>query len=163
MKMLTMRRMKSMARRRKGITLSLELVMILPILTFLTMGIIQFSIIMLSSQAISTAAHLGTREAALPGATYDTVADAVSDALQTKLWQNEANVLIFITNPDTMITLQDDGTVGAPMQLEDAMTGDQISVTVNVPTNQAAPDILAIIGLSTEDSELTTTFVTRRE
>jgi Flp pilus assembly protein TadG len=144
-------------------TLSIELVMILPILTILTVGIIEFSVIMLSSQAISTASHLGTREAALPNATYDTVADAVSDALRTKIWEGEHEVIIFVTDPNTMVTLEDDGTVGAPIQLEDANTGDQISVTVNVPTDQAAPDILAIIGLSTNGSEITTTFVTRRE
>ncbi|MFT5522437.1 MAG: Flp pilus assembly protein TadG [Pirellulaceae bacterium] len=161
--MMTPRKMKSVQRRRRGMTLSIELVMILPILTILTVGIIEFSIIMLSSQAISTAAHLGTREAALPSADYDTVADAVSDALRTKIWEGQHEVVIFVTDATTMMTLKDDGTPGADIQLEDANTGDQISVTVTVPTNQAAPDILSIIGLSTSGSELTTTFVTRRE
>jgi Flp pilus assembly protein TadG len=161
--MMTPRKMKSVQRRRRGMTLSIELVMILPILTILTVGIIEFSIIMLSSQAISTAAHLGTREAALPSADYDTVADAVSDALRTKIWEGQHEVVIFVTDATTMMTLKDDGTPAADIQLEDANTGDQISVTVTVPTNQAAPDILSIIGLSTSGSELTTTFVTRRE
>ena len=47
--------------------------------------------------------------------------------------------------------------------LQNAPSGAVVSVTVNVPMNDAAPDLLKYFGISTAGKDLTTTYVTRKE
>ena len=47
--------------------------------------------------------------------------------------------------------------------LLNAPSGSIVSVTVNVESDQAAPDLLKYFGISLMNKELTTTYVTRKE
>ena len=47
--------------------------------------------------------------------------------------------------------------------LANAVTGDDISVTVRVPAAKAAPNALTLVGLSIASTNLETTYVMRKE
>ena len=141
-------------RNRRGMLLSFELVIMLPVMLLIVLAIVEFSLLLMSAQGISMAAHRATREAALPGADYASVEDAVKDALRGYVWKDEAEVVAYVNHTRD---------VGGSSAVKNAITGDEIMVVVTVPANKAAPDILAFIGLSTSHSEVRTSFVTRRE
>jgi Flp pilus assembly protein TadG len=143
---------------RKGALLSLEMVIALPVLLIVVLAAVEFSFLLLASQAITAAANVGARQAALPSTTADDVEEAVYDALASWRWANPAlpylEVHVFVDgDPD-----------GPGNELEDSTTGTQVQVTVNLPSDQAAPDLLGIIpALSIQGQELTSSFITRRE
>lgn len=65
---------------RKG-SLSLELVIVLPILLMVLLAIVQLSSYLMATQAVQAAAMVGAREATLPGVTPVRVRKAVAGAL----------------------------------------------------------------------------------
>ena len=142
--------------RRRGVILSLELVMVLPILLLVILAIVEFSLLLISTQGVNSAAHMGVRTAALPSSSYQTVEERVRRAAQCFNWSGKQNLVIFVDGT------RDDGSV-IPGPLERAPTGAEVSVTVSVPQSAAAPDLLRLVGLSMEDRVLTTSFVTRKE
>jgi hypothetical protein len=142
------------ARRRKGAVLSIELVMVLPILLVVLLASVEFGILLMATQGVGAAANVGARAAALPSSSRARVEAAVNAALDGWVWQDEHEVVIFVNN--NRVTPTDD-------YLASAVTGDVVSVTVNVPMDQAAPDLLRYFGISIAGKELTTTYVTRKE
>ena len=90
---------------RRGM-LTLEMVLTLPILLIVGMAIIQFSLMLMGSQAISAAAHVGVREACLPGTSFVHVDQAVRDALAGWSFKDDVDVLIFVNNqPESVVPL----------------------------------------------------------
>jgi hypothetical protein len=156
-------------RQRKGAILSLELVIALPVLLTVIFAAVEFTFLLLGSQAITAAANLGAREAALPNATAGDVNVSVLTALNTWRWAqpNILQVLIFVdTDGDGDLELVSDSFAAEQdpaNQLGAAPTGSDVQVTVKLPSNQAAPDLLSLIGFSLNGQELTASFVTRKE
>ena len=143
--------------RRRGVALSVELVMVLPVLFAVLVGTVEFGILLMSSQGVSAAANIGAREAALPSSDLASVTAAVHTALEGYIWDNppvpgvvEVRVLV-------------NGTLDTGTLLANAAAGDIVTVIVDCPMDSAAPDALSIFGISLAGRELTSTFVTRRE
>ena len=138
--------------RRRSAVLTLEMVLTLPIVLVVGLAIVEFSLMLMGSQAISAAAHVGVREAALPGASADSVDNAVDDALNGWSFRNDVDVLIFV-NDETV----------SKSPLVHATTGDKVSVTVRVGAAKVAPNVLVLVGISIADTVLQQTFVMRKE
>jgi hypothetical protein len=87
------------------------------------------------------------------------VVNAVRTALQGYVWRNDPQleVVIFVNG------VKDQGAGFPPEELATAISGDVISVSVNIPMNRVAPDALKFVGITLAGRELTSTFVTRRE
>jgi Flp pilus assembly protein TadG len=140
--------------RRRGVALSVELVMALPILLAVLFAIVEFGLLLQSNQGVIVAASFGSREAALPGADYASVVNAVDQATQGYKWQLQTEVAIYVNGvKDT----------GSNDLLQNAVTGDVVLVTVSLPMEHGAPDALKFVGYTLVGRELTSTFVTRRE
>ena len=138
-------------RSRDGV-LTLELIMTLPILLAVGLATVQFSMMLLGSQAISAAAYSGVRTASLPGTSAISAFDAVHHALDGWSFQNDVEVLIFVNDQPELTE-----------PLIAATTGDKVSVTVRVKAAKVAPNALRLIGISIADTDLQQTFVMRKE
>lgn len=140
---------------RKGAVLSVELVMVLPILLFVLLAFVEFGLMLMSQQGLAAASSLGARQAALTGATEASVQAAVDNALVGWSWKDDREIVVVVNG--SLIAL------GGADEIQNAPTGSIISVSVNVATDKAAPNLLKWIGLDTAGKELTTTYVTRKE
>jgi len=118
--------------RHRGV-LTVEMLLALPILLALLLATLQFAMLLMSDQAISAAASIGAREAALPSATTARVEAVVNEVLDG--WRFFADL--------EPIEIRVNGFLAAP---ETATTGDIVSVKVRVASNAAAPDLLEIFG-----------------
>jgi hypothetical protein len=141
---------------RKGAVLSVELVMVLPILLFVLLAFIEFGLMLMSQQGLAAASSLGARQAALTGATETSVTATVDNALTGWSWKANRELVVLVDG------VKIDPFVG-PDQIANAPTGSVISVSVNVKTDKAAPNLLKWIGIDTAGKDLTTTYVTRKE
>jgi len=132
--------------------LSVELVLTVPILMALVLALVQFSIMLASSQTISAAANVAARQATIPSASAASVEAAVAQVVHGWQFAGHQEVIILVN-----------GVPEASSPLEDAVTGDVISVKVRVPTIEASPDLLDFIGTSISGQYLQSTFVMRKE
>lgn len=115
---------------RRGV-LSMELVLTLPILLILLFGLLEFSLLFFARGDVVDASRAGVRAARLHGATEESVEDEVRYSLGARL----ASQVQVHTN------------------LGDK-TGDEVSVTVQVPMAAAAPDLLWMVGYSLKGRDL---------
>ena len=129
--------------------------MVLPILLFVLLAFVEFGLMLMSQQGLAAAASLGARHAALTGSTESSVQDAVDDALTGWSWKHDRELVILVNGSIIML--------GGTDEIQNAPTGSIISVSVNVPTDKAAPNMLKWIGIDTVGKDLTTTYVTRKE
>lgn len=129
---------------RRGV-LTLELMLVLPILLILVLGVVQLSLMLVANQALGAAASVGARAATLPGATNASVETAVAQAIAPWRFAGEVDPVVVSPNP-----------IFAP-------TGTPMSVTVSVDSIHAAPNLLKFIGLSIEGQKLQATYVARKE
>jgi Flp pilus assembly protein TadG len=144
------------ARSRRGV-LSVELVLTLPILLMAVVGAVLLSQMLMSYQAITAAAGNGAREGTMPGATAQSVREAVLQSVSGwRLATNPADVAVAVRVNGVSLT-SDPGALAA------AGTGDEISVTVGVETVKAVPDMLKAFGLSIAGQELKSTIRMRKE
>lgn len=140
------------ARDRVGSILSVELLLLLPILLIVVFAVVQFSLTLMALQAISASAHAGVREAALPGSSRASVVATVHSALTGWRFQDDVDVQIFVN-----------GQPEKSASLTHALTDDEVSITVRVPATEAAPDALLLAGISLNSTNLQSTFVMRKE
>lgn len=157
MQRITKNRMNTRRHNRRGAILSLELIMVLPILLVVLLATVEFGILLMSSQGVGAAASVGARNAALPSSSKATVTAAVATALDGYIWQGTEEVVIYVDSGSGFV-LDNNGSV-----LANAPSGSVVSVTVNVESDQAAPNLLKFFGISLTGKELTTTYVTRKE
>lgn len=162
-------------KRRLGALLSIELVIALPVLLIVVFAAVEFSFLLLGSQAITAAANIGARQAALPSSTSDDVRDAIFQALDSWRWAEDdyLQVLIFVDQNNNGVIeeselaydSQDNSTFDPPAtdEVANAPTGTDIQVTINLPSDQAAPDLLTLFNIGLAGEELTATFITRKE
>ena len=142
--------------RRLGAMLSVELVMVLPILLIMLLAFVEFGLLLMATQGVGAAANLGAREAALASSTEASVKIAADGALEGWVWKGKHEVVVFVNGVRVDFSEPTDLIATAP-------TGSDISVTVNVPMIQAAPNLLAYFGIDLTGKDLTTTYVTRKE
>ncbi|MBN1911723.1 MAG: pilus assembly protein [Pirellulales bacterium] len=132
--------------RRRRAVLSLELVLVLPVLLLVLLAIFQMSTYLLATQAIQAAALAGAREATLPGASAEGIEHSVHRALGGWRFRDDVDVTI---RPDDWASLP---------------SGEGVSVTVRVDADKAAINSLAILpGLSLEGKDITGQYVMRKE
>lgn len=136
-------------RRRKGAVMTVEMLFILPLIILVLLAIAEFSFMLLGMQAISAAANVGAREAALPSSDDTSVEMAVEDALAGWIFQTKEETKTFVNGIDSDVST--------------AVSGDTIEVVVILQTTHAVPDMLRFIGLTIAGQEIRTTFSTRRE
>ncbi len=104
---------------------TVELALILPVfLLSIILPMIEFSRALIVSSCVASAAQVGCRAAVLPGSTNASVGTAVSNSLTV--------MQIKGSNP-TVIKVN-----GGATELSEAVQGDEISVTVSVPYNNAS-------------------------
>lgn len=117
----------SLARRRNrpGAILSMELVLILPLFLLLIFSIVEFSMLMSARTRVAAAATSGARVMSIGGGTADDVKDKVEQLLGPALARN-CNVIV---EP-----ARHAGGVGR--------------VRIQVPMNNASPDLLWVAGFS---------------
>ncbi|MFN0199671.1 MAG: TadE/TadG family type IV pilus assembly protein [Planctomycetaceae bacterium] len=117
-------RTDSMPSRRAG-WLSMELVFVLPILLFLLLGLLEFSLLFFARAEVTEATRTGARMATLAGISEDDVISAVRKTLSPRLH----------------------GGLSIHVDLGQE-SGDAVIVAVRVPMNAASPDLLWPIGYS---------------
>ena len=125
-----MRQTSHNPKRRRG-SLSMELVLVLPILGILLMGLFEFSLLFFARSEVVDASRAGARKATLPGTT---LADVELEVLQT-------------LSP----RLRDAAQVGIE---SGAYSGDPVIVAVRVPMSAASPDLLWPIGFGLQNNDL---------
>jgi Flp pilus assembly protein TadG len=131
-------------RRRRG-RFALELLLVLPILLALVAGMVEFSLLLGARQQLVAASREGARVAAQGGDPME-----VDRAVRTFLGQGSlqaAQVQSVLTDA-----------AGNPLS-----TGDSVQVVVQLPATQAAPDLLAFVGVSLHDQVLVARTVMRKE
>ncbi|WP_425615374.1 TadE/TadG family type IV pilus assembly protein [Anatilimnocola sp. NA78] len=150
-------------RSRLGAVLSIELIMVLPILLIVLLAMVEFGILLMSSQGVGAAAAVGSRNAALPSSSRSSVAAAVNTALSGYIWKNKTELVVYVdadgNGPGDFV---EDTAIPGTL-LANAPSGAIVSVTVNLPMDDAAPNLLRYFGIDLAGKELTTTYVTRKE
>jgi Flp pilus assembly protein TadG len=131
------------ARRRAGV--ALELLLVFPILLGLLLAMVQFSMLLVARQQLAGASREAARVAAQGG-------DLTAVQTTAELYLGQGN----LSNAQVMATLTDSS--GMPLP-----SGAPVSVTVQVPANQAAPDLLAFFGVSIKDEVVSAQTVMRKE
>ena len=119
-----------MPRRRAGV-LSMELVLVLPILAIVLAGLLEFSMLFFARGEVVEASRVAARKASLPGVTVEDVEDEVLKVLHPRFHQS----------------LHVDAQLGEK-------SGDVVAVVVTVDMSAAAPDLLWPIGYSLQGRPL---------
>lgn len=153
------RRKPAAARRRerKGVALSIELIVVLPVLLLVLVAMVEYGILLISTQGISAAASVGARLAALPSTSKVDVEDAVDAALGGYIWNGRHETLVFVDGDKDLSVAPGTG------PLATAGSGAEVQVTVRIDADEVAPDILRYIGVSLVGSQVSATFITRKE
>ena len=125
--------------------LSVELLLVLPILAVMFLGMIEFSLLLMGVQRVQSAANAACRVATLPIADPATLDQSVRDAAVKALGKAPL--------------------VAAYQISYDAgqYAGDPVAVEVVVPMTAAAPDLLAVLGLSLQGRQVTAQTVMRKQ
>ncbi len=130
-------------RKKRGV-LTMELILVLPVLLIVLLALVELGTYLLAAQAIQGAAMAGAREATLPSASYDRVSAAVVGALAG--WSYAGSL-----GPDNI-------------QVVDLPAQGSVSVIVSVDATKAALNPLAIVpGLDLSGTKITAQFVMRKE
>lgn len=143
--MMRKRSTRNAATRQRG-ALTIELVLGLPIVLMVMLAVVEFGLLLMASQAVSSAANQGAREASLPGATVEGTAAVVHRSLGS--WRFSSAI---------------EPVVVEPASLEQTRTGDLVSVTVAVDSSRAAPNLLKMFGIDLAGRRLSSTYVYRKE
>lgn len=111
--------------------LSMELVFVLPILLFMLLGMLEFSLLFFARSEVTEAARTGARTAMLAGVTEEEVIAAIRSTLSQRLHR------------------------GLSIHVDlGEQSGDPVGVAVRVPMHNASPDLLWPIGYSLDGQYL---------
>ena len=126
---------------RRGALLSLELLIVLPIVVILALAMVELGLLWEANQQVKLASEQGCRVASLPGSGEDEIRAAIDAALiKPRLIENAAVVY----------------EIGSH-------TGDAVAVQVKLPMNAASPDMLFVFGFGLHDRFLEAQTVMRKE
>lgn len=134
---------------RLGGVFTVELLLTLPVLLIVVLAVVQFSMMLIATQAVGAAASVGVREAVLPGATAASVTTAVTGALAGFVFAGDETTTVYVN--------------GMPAAPTTAVTGDEVTVSVKVAATKAAPNALSYIGISIASTDIQQTYVMRKE
>ena len=134
-------RRKLAGRRRLGAVLSMELILVLPIMIGLICAMVEFGMLWSAGQRVKEAASAGCRTASFRGADEQAVRAAVERTLAKK----------------KLIT-----TYSLNVEKPDPQSND-VAVTVSVPMNAAAPDLLAFLGFGLKEKNVVAQTIMRCE
>ena len=138
-----MMRLSILGRAKRGF-LTMELMLVLPVLLIVLLVLVELGTYLLAAQAIQGAAMVGAREATLPGATPDRVRTVVVGALAGWSYANSLS--------------QDD------IQVVDLPADGNVSVTVSVDATKAVVNpLLGVPGLDLSGKRIAAQFVMRKE
>lgn len=126
---------------RRGALLSMELVLVLPIVMTLFLAMIEFSLLWSANQRVKEASTAGCRVATFTGSNLTAVREAVEFALQKQALVS--NYKVDVDGGDC--------------------SGEPISVTVHVPMQAASPDMLCMFGFQLSGRHLHAQTIMRRE
>ena len=126
---------------RKGALLSVEMVLVLPIVIAMFMALVEFSLLWSANQRVKEASLAGCRVASFVGSNIPAIQQAVEVSLYKQSLINHYKVDV------------DGGT----------QTGDPIAITVRVPMKAASPDLLQLFGFSLSGRHLISQTIMRRE
>jgi Flp pilus assembly protein TadG len=132
-------------RRRRGIIVSIELMLALPLLIILLCAVVEFSMLWSVNHLVKAASHAGCRVATLPAGHPAEREAAVRQAAAAALIRGRlvaAHQITFESGP---------------------FTGDPVMCEVRLPMNAAAPNMLAIFGFNLEGRELVARTMMRKE
>jgi hypothetical protein len=113
-------------------SLALELLLVLPVFLALLLGMIEFSLLLSARQDVLSASRQGVRVAALGGT--ETEVRAAVNLVLGPAFASVANIEVTLTDSS-----------GEPI-----LPGEPVQVTVELPADSAAPDLLRFIGFSLE-------------
>jgi Flp pilus assembly protein TadG len=130
---------RSRSQRRLGAVLSMELILVLPIVLALVFSVIEFGMLWSSSQRVEAAASAGCRTASFRGADETAIRRAVERTLGRPA---------LIANYS--IDIRQD-------------VSNEVSVSVAVPMKSAAPDLLRFVGFALDGRLLSSQTVMRKE
>jgi Flp pilus assembly protein TadG len=122
---------------RTGALLSLELLLVLPVLGLVGAGFLEFSLLLMGMQRVQTASSAACRVGPLPAGDAADQQQAMHEAAERAL-----------------------GTTGLAASFEiqsqvGQFAGDPVVVEVRAPMSAAAPDLLKVIGFGLEGRQLT--------
>jgi hypothetical protein len=124
---------------RRGV-ITLELLLVLPVLLILLLGFFEFTLLFYARGDVVQASRAGARYATLSRVTEEDVELEVLNVLPTSLRR------------------------GAQVQTELGQhAGDEVMVTVSVPSTSASPDLLWLIGYSIRNENLVSQTRMRKE
>lgn len=132
-------------RRPRTGSLTMELLLVLPILMVLVLAMLEFSLIFVARQQLTAASREGARVAAIGG-----TAPEVQAAVRTFLGQGTLAAATV-----TSVLLDSKG--------EPLPSGAPVQVVVTLPTAQAVPNLLAPFGFSLADDVLYARTIMRKE
>jgi hypothetical protein len=133
---------------RRG-SMTMELILLFPILMTLFLAMIEFSLILHSRQQLLAASREGARVAAI-GADQQEIEQAVLRYLGSgRLGDSEVTITDFQGNE-----------LQASQQVP---SGEAVAVWVRLPTAHAVPDLLRFVGYSIRNDEIVARTVMRRE
>ena len=127
------------SQRRKGFLLAVELLLMLPIITALFRGMVEFSMMISSEARLAQASREGARTGAV-GGSEDDVKEAVKTVLGTAQYD--------------LATV--DSSLGTSV-------GDPVVVMVQIDATKVVPDFLAYVGFSIQNQKLVGRTVMRKE
>jgi Flp pilus assembly protein TadG len=122
---------------RKGAVLSLELLLVLPILLVVCFAVVEFSMLLIAMQRVQTASSAACRIGTLPARNPDVQQQAMLAAAKAALG-----------NPSLIAACQ------MPQSDVGTYAGDPVVVVVSVPMTAAAPNLLKMMGFSLEGRQL---------
>jgi len=126
---------------RRGAVLTFELLLILPIVLALCLAVVELSMLWYGNQRLALASRDACRVATLPGSTDNDVRQTV---LQSLLGHRLSTVV--------KVEIQ-----------RGLVAGDPVGVRLIAPMQAASPDLLAIVGFSLADRQLSVVSVMRQE
>lgn len=117
--------------RRRGV-LTIEMLLVLPILLFVLMAVFEFSILLFARSSVVQSCRVAARQASLGAVDQSQVEDVVRQVLSPNLQNN------LVVN-----------------YIPASRSGEVVTVYVQVPMTNAAPDLLWPIGFSLQGRYLT--------
>jgi len=132
-------------RERCGALLSIELMLVLPVVIILLLAIVEFSMLWSANQLVKTASHAGCRVATLPAVSLEETEAAAERAVTVALAKRP------LIN-------------AYRLRLESGQfAGDAVCCEVRLPMAAAAPNLLAVFGFDLDGRELVARSVMRKE
>ena len=131
--------------RRVGAVLSIELLLVFPVLAAMCFGVAELSLLLMGMQRVQSASSAACRVATLPASDPAVLEQAVREAAARAL--AKASLV---------------RTYEIRFQLGQ-YAGDPVTVEVRVPMKAAAPDLLELVGFSLEGRQLVAQTVMRKQ